>query len=180
MDMKHTMGFSIRLTVLTIFLAAAVPALAAASDSEIIPKVRKSILLNSNYDAFDWIEARVLNGVVTLSGSVREPWRAAEYAAGIRKVPGVQRVENEIKALPLSTFDDEIRVRAARAVYGSGVLSRYALGGNPPVHFIVDNGRITLKGLVANQMDRQLVESLVRNNVLTLGVTNELQVETAN
>jgi hyperosmotically inducible protein len=132
------------------------------------------------YDAFDWIEAHVHNGTVTLSGVVREPWRKTDFEKRMMTIAGVLKIENEIKVLPLSTYDDEIRVRAARVLYGSNPFYRYARGSNPPIHIIVENGRVVLKGIVANKMDRQLAESLVRTNVLALDVTNELQVEVLN
>ena len=93
-------------------------------------------------------------------------------------IAGVSEINNQIKVLPLSNYDDEIRLRALRTIYGSSTLSKYALGANPPIHIIVDNGRVVLKGVVANTMDRQIAESLVRSNSLAFDVKNELQVET--
>jgi hyperosmotically inducible protein len=149
-------------------------------DSVIAEFVRKSIVMHPNYDAFDWIEARVDNGAVTLFGAVREPWRKTDFEKRMMNIAGVAKIENEIKVLPLSTYDDEIRVRAARVLYGSNPFYRYARAANPPIHIIVEHGRIVLKGIVANKMDRQLAESLVRTNVLALDVKNELQVEMVN
>jgi hyperosmotically inducible protein len=150
------------------------------SDAEIIPAVRKSILTHPYYDVFDWVEAKVSDGIVTLYGSVREPWRRREFEERVMNIGGVSKVENQIKVLPLSTYDDEIRIRADRTIYGSSTLSRYALGANPPIHFIVENGRLILKGMVMNTLDRQVAESLVRTNVLAFDVKNELQVEIGN
>ena len=137
-------------------------------------------MTHPNYDVFDWIEARVRDGVVTLSGSVREPWRKGEFEKRVMNIAGVSKIDNQIRVLPLSTYDDEIRLRTARTIYGSSTLDRYALGANPPIHIIVENGQLVLKGIVANKMDRQVAESLARNNSRALGVKNELQVEMAN
>jgi hyperosmotically inducible protein len=150
------------------------------SDREIAAAVRRSILTHPNYDTFDWIEARVLDGMVTLSGSVREPWRRGEFEKRVMNIAGVLKIDNQIKALPLSTYDDEIRIRAVRTLYGSSTFNRYSIGAHPPIHVIVENGRLVLKGIVANKMERQIAESLVRTNTLALDVRNDLQVEIAN
>lgn len=49
--------------------------------------------------------------------------------------------------------------------------------GNHPIHIVVQNGRVTLLGVVDSQMDRTLAESKVRQVPGTFGVTNELQIE---
>ncbi len=148
------------------------------SDKDIAEAVRKSVVTNPYYDAFDWIEAQVNDGRVMLAGSVREPWRKSDFENRVMNIAGVSEINNQIKVLPLSNYDDEIRLRALRTIYGSSTLSKYALGANPPIHIIVDNGRVVLKGVVANTMDRQIAESLVRSNSLAFDVKNELQVET--
>jgi hyperosmotically inducible protein len=148
------------------------------SDKDIAEAVRKRVVTNPYYDAFDWIEAQVNDGRVMLAGSVREPWRKSDFENRVMNIAGVSEINNQIKVLPLSNYDDEIRLRALRTIYGSSTLSKYALGANPPIHIIVDNGRVVLKGVVANTMDRQIAESLVRSNSLAFDVKNELQVET--
>jgi len=148
------------------------------SDKDIAEAVRKSVVTNPYYDAFDWIEGQVNDGRVMLAGSVREPWRKSDFENRVMNIAGVSEINNQIKVLPLSNYDDEIRLRALRTIYGSSTLSKYALGANPPIHIIVDNGRVVLKGVVANTMDRQIAESLVRSNSLAFDVKNELQVET--
>ena len=183
--MTRTLGFSIKLMVVTVVLATAIPAMAspanavAVSDQDIARSVRKSILTHPYYDVFDWIEARVGNGTVTLSGYVREPWRKSDFEKRVMKIAGVSKVENEIKILPLSAYDDELRIRAVRTIYGSSSLNRYAVGANLPIHVIVENGRIVLKGLVASKMESQIAESLVRTNTLAFEVRNDLFVETS-
>jgi hyperosmotically inducible protein len=149
------------------------------NDIDIAKSVRKSILTNPNYDAFDWVEAQVQDGVVTLSGWVREPWRKSDFEKQLMNLAGVSRIYNQIEELPLSTYDDEIRIRVARTLYGSSMFNRYALQANPPIHIIVDHGRVVLKGVVANTMDRQVAEAIARNNSLAFDVKNELQVEVA-
>jgi hyperosmotically inducible periplasmic protein len=152
-------------------------AVAMMNDKDVAESVRKSIVSNPGFDAFDWIEASVRDGVVTISGSVREPIRKRDFENRLMLVAGVSKIENEIKVLPLSNYDDEIRLRVVRAIYGNSNFSRYALGANPPIHIIVENGRLVLKGIVGNAMDRQIAESIVRTSSLALDVRNELRVE---
>src|SRR4029079_1627800 len=103
----------------------------------------------------------------------------AEYDAesAIKHIEGVGQVESQIEVLPLSNFDDQIRVRTARAIYGYPALSRYALGTHPPIHIVVKNGNVTLAGVVANSMDRDL--AFLRANGIpgAFSVTNELRVD---
>jgi hyperosmotically inducible protein len=129
------------------------------------------------YDIFDWIEGSVEQNVVTLRGSVREPWRKADYERLAEGIAGVTAVKNQLEVLPLSTFDDQLRITTARRLYGDPRFVRYANRSLPPIHIIVKNGRITLEGAVATPLERQLAESIVRTNSLSFEVVNRLQVE---
>ncbi len=147
------------------------------SDQQIADGVAKKMRSYVFYDVFDWIEGDVQDGAVTLKGQVREPWRKKAYQRLAEAVPGVQSVANEIQVLPLSTFDDRLRVAAARSIYGDAFFARYANRSLPPIHIIVHNGKITLEGAVANPLERQLAETMVRSGVLTFGVVNHLTVD---
>ena len=85
---------------------------------------------------------------------------------------------NDINVLPLSQFDNDVRIAVYRSLFnGSSSLSRYALGSNPSIHIIVENGRVTLKGVVSNTMDKQLA-SLAANGVFgVFSVDNQLHLE---
>ena len=145
----------------------------------IIKEVHHELVMLPFYGVFDNLAYKVSpDGTVTLLGQVSRPTLKSDAENVVKRIEGVERVDNQIKVLPLSNYDDEIRLRALRTIYGSSTLSKYALGANPPIHIIVDNGRVVLKGVVANTMDRQIAESLVRSNSLAFDVKNELQVET--
>jgi osmotically-inducible protein OsmY len=150
------------------------------SDEDIAAAVGKSIRNHPDYDAFDWVDGQVRGGIVTLTGSVREPWRKGEFEKRVMKIEGVAKIDNQIEALPLSTFDDEIRIQAVWAIYGSSTFNRYASRANLPIHIIVEKGRLVLKGVVANKLERQVAESLVRGSLLAFDIRNDLQVEVAN
>lgn len=148
------------------------------SDQQIADDVAKQMRSYVFYDVFDWIEGDVQDGAVTLQGQVREPWRKKDYQRLAEAVPGVQSVANQIQVLPLSPFDDQLRLAAARSIYGDAFFARYAHRALPPIHIIVENGKIILEGVVANPLERQLAETMVRSRVLSLGVVNHLTVDT--
>ena len=150
------------------------------SPQEIANDVTRSIRSHAFFDVFDWVEGDVRQGIVTLRGAVREPWRKKEYERLAEAAPGVVEVKNEIEVLPNSTFDDQIRVAAARAIYGDPRFVRYANRSLPPIHIVVNNGKVFLKGAVASQIDKQLAETLVRTEVLSFDIVNELTVDSQN
>ena len=41
-----------------------------------------------------------------------------------------------------------------RAIFGKPGLDRYAMQAVPPIHIIVDNGKVTLEGVVATEADK--------------------------
>lgn len=148
-----------------------------ATDAELAGQVRKAIVTYAFFDVFDWVSGTVENGAVHLTGEVREPWRRDDYAYRVADIPGIQSIDNTIRGLPLSPYDDEIRISAARAIYRDPNFLKYAYRANPPIHIIVDNGTVRLEGTVLNSLERQLAESDVRNGVLSFEVTNNLKTE---
>jgi len=92
-------------------------------------------------------------------------------------VAGITTIENHIEVLPLSTQDDRLRIASLRLIFGDSSLSRYGFGANPSIHVIVNNGRVTLKGVVANKLERQIAENVLRTNLLAFEVKNDLEVE---
>ena len=94
----------------------------------------------------------------------------------MKHLEGVKSVRNEIETLPLSSFDDRIRLNTYQAIYGYGPLQHYGVGIAASIHIIVKNGNITLAGVVANDADRTL--AYVRANGVpgVFSVTNDLQV----
>ena len=147
------------------------------TDNQLAEDVAHAIRMYPRYDIFDWVEGTVQNGVVTLTGAAREPYRKDDYAKIVEGIPGVKQVNNELRVLPLSTFDDQIRRSAFRAIYRDSMFTAYAIQANPSIHIIVENGKVTLKGVVANPMEKQIAGSKVRTNVMSFAVTNDLQVE---
>jgi hyperosmotically inducible protein len=78
--------------------------------------------------------------------------------------------------LPVSQFDDDLRFGIARAIYSNSNFRPYAFMVNPPIHVIVENGRVTLEGVVNSEVDRVLARSIA-SNFLAFDVKNELKTE---
>lgn len=171
----NTKLFAASLVILT---ALAVPAWAqdARKDDEIFKDVQDQVLSYAQFTIFDDVGANIENGVVTLVGKVTMPFKRDDIARRIAKVPGVVRVDNRISVLPVSIYDDDLRYSIARAIYGSSAFWPYASMANPPIHIIVERGRVTLTGVVATEVDRMLARSLA-SSLGAFSVTSELKTD---
>jgi len=142
-------------------------------------EVRHELVTLPYYGVFDWLEGSVqANGTVTLRGEVVRPSTKSDAERRVRNIESVTKVVNRIKVLPLSPSDDRLRLELYRALFNwNSPLMRYAVPANPSIHIIVDNGRATLKGVVASKMDKQLAYTAARGVPGLFDVRNELQVE---
>lgn len=138
--------------------------------------VRHELVMLPYLNVFDDISFRVDGNTVTLFGEVTKPVLKSDAENVVKRVEGVTRVQNQIEVLPLSSFDDSIRLRTARAIYGYPALRRYALGAQPPIHIIVKNGNVTLIGSVSTDMDKQLAFMRANGVPGVFAVNNELQI----
>jgi len=143
-------------------------------DLQVLKDVAKQVETYAWYTVFDSIDANVDNGVVTLSGAVTQPYKARDLEKRVAKVEGVTRVENKLRVLPVSQFDDELRFRASRAIYTNLNFFHMAPWVNPPIHIVVDRGHVTLTGVVDSPVDRALVRSLLVS-LNAFSVKNELK-----
>jgi hyperosmotically inducible protein len=138
--------------------------------------VRHALVMLPYFSVFDDLGYRVDNGVVTLSGDVTRPVLKSDAEHAVKGIPGVAQVVNEIKVLPLSSFDNQIRRAEYHAIFNFGGLYRYALGANPSIHIIVDNGHVTLVGVVDNEGDKNLANIRANGVSGVFSVTNNLRV----
>jgi len=144
----------------------------------IIKEVRHELVMLPFYGVFDNLAYKVSpDGTVTLLGQVSRPTLKSDAENVVKRIEGVERVDNQIKVLPVSPNDDRIRRAVYRAIYGNEVLSQYALRAVPPIHIIVENGNLTLEGVVARQMDKQIAEIQAKSVPGVFSVTNNLKVE---
>jgi hyperosmotically inducible periplasmic protein len=148
------------------------------TDAQIANKVAHEIRMYSRYSIWDNINLKVNDGNVELMGQVSQPYKKADMTRLAQQVPGVRSVTNEITVLPLSNFDDRLRLQVARAIYRDPVLSRYGIQAVPPIHIIVNNGHVTLEGVVNNEMEKNVAGIRANGAGLSFGqVTNNLRVE---
>lgn len=163
--------------VLALLLALSGTALAQDKrDVRLADDVSRAVLGYTRLTIFDDIGARIENGVVTLSGKVTMPFKKDDIEKRVARVDGVRSVRNDIGVLPVSQFDDELRYRVARAIYGNSSFWTYAAMANPPIHIIVERGHVTLAGVVNSNVERMLARSLA-TGLGELSVTNTLRTD---
>jgi len=148
------------------------------SDVELGNRVAREVRMYDRYTVWDNVELRVKDGNVELLGQVSQPFKKTDLGRIVQRVPGVAGVTNQLEVLPLSPFDDRLRLQIARAVYGHSALSRYAYQALPPIHIVVDNGRVTLEGVVNSDLEKQIAGMQASSAGLSFGpVVNNLRVE---
>ena len=125
---------------------------------------------------FDSIDAGIDEGHVVLSGWVTMPYKKSDLERRVAKVEGVKSVKNDIQVLPVSQFDDELRFRISRAIYGNSSFWNYAAMANPPIHIVVVRGHVTLTGVVNSHVERVLARSLAVG-FGSFDVKNELRTD---
>jgi osmotically-inducible protein OsmY len=149
------------------------------SDTDLALFLGPAIDRYPRYTMFDYIDARILNGVVTLFGSVTpEGRKAEEIAEEVSKVRGVQEIRNEIVTLPPSQNDDNIRASLFDRIASSDYFDQYATARNPPFRIVVHNGTVTLYGRVQTEIEKRQLESFARFTGGVLKVDNRLQTIT--
>src|SRR5437867_9844923 len=146
--------------VLAANVAAAAPVNADRKDFQLFKDIATSVDRYTQFTIFDDIAASVKDGVVTLTGKVTMPYKRSDIEKRVSKIDGVQSVKDEIAVLPVSQFDDELRYRIARSIYGHSNFWNYAIMPNPPIHIVVERGRVTLTGVVGSELDRVLARAL--------------------
>jgi hyperosmotically inducible protein len=144
----------------------------------IVKEAHHELVMLPFYGVFDNLLYKVSpDGTVTLLGEVSRPTLKSDAEKAVREIEGVERVDNQIKVLPVSPNDDRIRRATYRKIYGHSVLSQYQLRAVPPIHIIVDNGHVTLEGVVARQMEKQVAGMQADSVSGVFSVVNNLRVE---
>jgi hyperosmotically inducible periplasmic protein len=160
-----------------VLLAMGAPAWAQGrEDLEIFRDVSRQVLRYPHFTIFDSINAEVEDGVVVLTGKVTMPHKANDIVERVEKVNGVKQVQNNVTVLPVSGYDDDLRYRISRAIYGNSSFWTYGAMVNPPIHIIVENGHVTLEGVVNSNIDRMLARSLA-SSFGSFSITNNLKTD---
>jgi len=124
--------------------------------------------------AFNAIALEVKNGEVTLTGNVHDYPSRDSAIAIVESTPGVKDVTDNIEVAPTSMFDDDLRLRLYRAIYGSSVLRKYEIDPQKPIRIVVDNGKVTLYGVVDSAMDKQIAGTQANSVPGVFSVDNQL------
>lgn len=172
------------LALISALLLTLVPAWASAqspdqrrTNDRLFRNIQSQVLEYPHYTIFDTISAQINEeGVVTLSGKVTMPYKREEIGKRVGSVNGVKQVNNQIDVLPASKSDDELREGIARAIYENPTFRPYASRVNPPIHVIVERGRVLLEGTVQDESERLLARSIARSSN-AFAVTDTLLTE---
>jgi osmotically-inducible protein OsmY len=148
-------------------------------DRELEARLQKKIaygLLGYFPVEFQSIGVQVHNGVVTLGGNAAGPIAASDAVAIVRNTKGVKDVIDDIHVDPVSPLDERIRVAEFHAIYSDPMLNQYAIDPEKPIRIQVDNGHVTLYGMVDTQGEK--TEAGIRANTVpgVFSVKNDLQV----
>ncbi|HEX8263792.1 MAG TPA: YSC84-related protein [Pyrinomonadaceae bacterium] len=150
---------------------------AARARDRLAREIRAELLMLSSYGVFDSLEFQILpdNSVVLRGVSTSDKLKSdAEQA--VKQIETVTAVRNDIEVLQALLDDQRLRQELFRAVY-SGDLARYSSGSLNPIHIVVRNGSVTLKGVVDSEADKNLAAVQANSVNGITGVKNELLVE---
>ena len=172
---KFTLSFALMALAAPAFLRADNTG-GSRPEDVLVKKVRHELVMLPYYNVFDILSFKVEGNTVTLMGDVTRPVLKDDAGRAVKHVEGVQTVVNNIRVLPLSPFDNQIRRAEYRAIFGYASLYRYALGTQPSIRIIVANGHVTLEGVVNNETDKNLVNIRANGVPGVFSVTNDLQV----
>lgn len=168
----------VSILVLAVVLAASTLHAQELRDVRLIEDITLALNTHPVLTVFDDVTVRVQNGTVTLTGKVTAEYKKQDVGRTAARLANGGSVRNEIAVLPVSLLDDELRYRISRAIYSNAAFWAYASMPRPPIHVIVENGRVTLTGVVATETERVLARSLATGHG-ELSVTNELRTEHA-
>jgi hyperosmotically inducible periplasmic protein len=165
------------IAAVTVVLALSAPAWAVdRKDLQVARDVSKQVMTYPQFSIFDSVHMQINEGVVTLTGKVTMPYKKNDLEKRVAKIDGVHQVVNQMTVLPVSLFDDDLRFRIARAIYGNSNFWNYGSMANPPIHIIVENGHVTLDGVVNSNTDRMLARSIA-SSFGAFSVTNDLKTD---
>jgi hyperosmotically inducible protein len=174
--MKHRLLILSATLLALVALGASQDQLSAKSQERITREVRHELLMLPYFGVFDNIAFKVDGSNVILLGQVTRPVLKSDAENSVKRIEGVEKVDNQIEVLPPSSQDDRLRVALFRAIYQYPPLQKYELGVQKPIRIIVKSGRVSLEGVVDSEADKN-VAGLRANGVPGIfSVTNNLQV----
>lgn len=157
-------------------LAAVMSAQSDKGKNSLVREVRHELVMLPYYGVFDDLNYKVEGNTVTLGGYVTRPTLKSDAENVVKSIEGVEKVNNEIVVLPLSPIDDQSRRAVWRAIFGTPPLDRYGLQAVPSIHIIVNNGKVTLVGVVDNETDKNMANIKANGVSGVFSVDNQLRV----
>jgi hyperosmotically inducible protein len=157
--MRKASVASVLLICLVLFLQAGAQGdkkFSAKAQERITKEVRHQILMLPDFGTFDNIAFKLNGYDVVLLGQVTRPSLKSDAERVVKKIEGVERVDNQIEVLPPSNFDDRIRRDVFNAIYRYAPLQHYGVGSNRPIRIIVNHGNVTLEGVVDRESDKNM------------------------
>jgi hyperosmotically inducible protein len=167
----RALAFVIALTFAPLHAAAS-----QISDADLADRVASAVRGYVNFGIFDDISIEVENRAVTLTGRVTMPFKKNEIEAKVKQIDGLRTLTSRIAVLPVSIYDSELRQRLALAIYGHPAFRHYASMVTPPIHIVVENGKVTLTGFVFSNVEKVLAASLAQIPGV-MSVKNELKTD---
>lgn len=163
-------------------LAAALPAWAQATNPtrgarRLEREVRRELLMLPFLSVFDHFAFRIEGDTVRLMGKVSRPSLRTDAESVVKQIEGVEAVRNEVEVLPLSNQDDRLRLALYRAIYGHAALQTLAVRAQPPIRILVENGRVTLEGVVATGLQRTVAGARANSVSGVFEVVNNLRLD---
>jgi hyperosmotically inducible protein len=148
----------------------------AESDQKLGEAVAKAVNRYPYFTIYDDVTLAVDNGSVTLEGRVTMPFKSQEIETRASKVLGVQSISNRIETLPVNIGDQKLRAALLYRIYGDSMFREYASRVNPPIHIVVERGRVALTGAVRSEVERRKAEVIARSTFGVFAVDNRLLV----
>ena len=146
-------------------------------EDRMVREVRHELLMLPYYGVFDNLAFSVNGNTVALYGQVTRPTLKSDAENVVKRIEGVTRVDNKIEVLPLSDMDWQVRRAEHQAIYNEpGLSTKYGYQAIPPIHIIVDNGHVTLVGVVDSEADKNLAGIRANQVPGVFSVTNNLTV----
>ena len=140
-------------------------------------QVRLELIKVPNLGVFDNIAFSMENSdTVVLTGQVLQPVVKSGAQIAVLRIPGIEKVVNNIEVLPLSPNDDEIRLKTYYAIYSATGFETYSRMALPPIRIIVKDGHVTLEGVVGNKMDKNMAEFAAKTVSGVFSVTDNLRI----
>ena len=147
----------------------------AESDEKLAAEVSDKVQHYDLITLYDDITGSVKNGIVHLGGAVTEEKKQTDLIERVAKIRGVQAIDNRIAVLPANQSDDQIRVAIATAIYRDEAFRNYSMA-NPPVHVIVNNGHVTLTGIVRGEIEKRKAVEAARFVTGVLAVDDRVRL----